>query len=114
MAIQDIIEIDGFSVLIKEFKKQVSDLIMDDSLRCSLIGRIDQLKRESIARAIQKLVSNCLPGDIESLKIIKDAYNIRSTVLHDGSTDADLREKSNQVEEVIRKVFESLISPHSS
>lgn len=113
VAEQDAIEFDDFSSLVKEFKERVSDLDIDEPLKNSLKGRIEQLKRESIARAIQKLVSTCLPGDVEALRLVKDAYNIKSAVLHDGSTDADLSAKSREIEVVIRKIFQQLISSES-
>lgn len=112
IAIQDSIENDEFIRLIDEYKKRVSSLDLDKSLRDSLIGRINQLKKESIGRSIQKLVLRCLPDDPVSMEIIKEAYNIRSQILHNGSTDADLSQKTNQVETVIRKIIECLISTH--
>lgn len=111
IAEQEAIEIADFSSLVKEFKQKVSALDIDESLRNSLMGRIEKLKRESISRAIQKLVVTCLPDDTEALQTIKDAYDIRSAVLHHGSTVADLGAKSKEIEAVIKNIFQHLISP---
>jgi hypothetical protein len=80
-----------------------------DSVRRSLEGRIRGLGRESIAQAIARLVMAQLPDDADALAVVKDAYSIRSTILHDGSTDADLDTKGRRVEAVIRRIYAAIL-----
>lgn len=98
--------------LIEEFKKQLNASEIHQSLKDTLRGRIDQLRVESVSRAIKRLVSSSLPDDPEAVDIVEEAYTLRSKILHEGSTDADLQQKTQQVEEIIRKLFEKHISDY--
>lgn len=96
--------------LVNSFKHQVRQ---DDSIamvtKDSLINRVGLLASESISQGIRRLVRTHLPDDEPSLETITEAYNIRSRILHDGSTEADLNEKSNEFEAVMRKLFASML-----
>ncbi len=95
--------------LITDFKSQIELSSLDQPLKDSLKGRIDQLRIESVSRAIRRLVKDKLPGDKESLEIIEEAYGLRSKILHEGATDADLQQKSHEVEQVIKVLIEKYI-----
>jgi hypothetical protein len=71
------------------------------------MGRVDSLNTESISSAIRRLVEDTIPNDREALEVIKEAYSLRSRILHNGSTDADLNERSRDVEAVIRRIIAS-------
>lgn len=114
IAVQRKYEDDKLAALLANFKEQLNSSDLDQSLITSLCGRIDQLRRESVSRAIECLVRDSLPDDAEALATIKDAYSLRSKILHEGSTDADLQEKSREAEEIIRKIFELKISEYTS
>ena len=91
--------------LVNSFVKQLTDTSIPDNIKRSVEGRIRALKKESISQAIQRIVQESLPANEKAVSIIKDAYNIRSTILHDGSTDADLEQKSNEIENIIRQIY---------
>ncbi len=52
------------------------------------------------------MIKEKLPDDKESLEIIEEAYGLRSKILHEGATDADLQKKGNEVERVIKSIIE--------
>jgi hypothetical protein len=62
------------------------------------------------SKAIRRLISDKLHGDADALATIDEAYNIRSRILHDGATDADLEMKGREVEAVVRRVFEQAVA----
>jgi len=104
---------DELTTLLANFKEQLNSSDLDPRLIASLSGRIDQLRVESVSRAIRRLVENSLPDDTQAVAIIEDAYNLRSKIIHEGSTDADLQEKSQKAEEIIRRIFELKISEYT-
>ena len=110
LAKQEKYEDEELKKLIKNFKQQIKSSNLDQQLKNSLDGRIDQLKLESVSKAIRRMVKEKLPGDNESIKIIENAYGLRSKILHEGATDADLQQKSNEVERVIKFIIEKHIN----
>jgi hypothetical protein len=93
--------------ILNRFKDQVKELRLSSNIEASLVGRVDNLSTESVLSAIRRVVMECLPEDPEALKIVEEAYNLRSRILHEGTTDADLSQKSQEVEAVIRRVIAS-------
>lgn len=93
--------------LFKEQLRQVESL--DEGIKASLLGRVEQLKKESITQSIIRLTSEMLPNNPAAQETIKEAYRIRSAILHEGSTDADLVEKSQEVEEIVRQILQAAI-----
>jgi uncharacterized protein (UPF0147 family) len=91
--------------LVDNFVNQLTDTSIPDNIKRSVEGRIRDLKKESISQAIQRIVQESIPANKKAVSIIKDAYNIRSTILHDGSTDAELEQKSNDIENIIRQIY---------
>ena len=91
--------------LVNSFVKQLTDTSIPDKIKRSVEGRIRDLKKESISQAMQRIVQESIPANEKAVSIIKDAYNIRSTILHEGSTDADLEQKSNEIENIIRQIY---------
>lgn len=92
---------------LNRFKDQIRQLGLSPIVESSLLGRVDNLSNESVLSAIRRVVNECLPGDAGALEIVEEAYNLRSRILHDGTTDADLSQKSQEVEAVIRRVIAS-------
>lgn len=109
LAVQKRYDDEKLHSLLKSFSEQVSDSELDSTIKGSLNGRINQLKFESVSRSIKRLVEETLPGDSEAVSIVQDAYDLRSKILHEGSTDADIQEKSRDVEEIVRKILETKI-----
>ena len=95
--------------LIREALETLNKIELDTEAKASIRGRIEGLRQESISSSIKNLVRTLLPEDTDAIEIIEDAYRIRSKMLHEGSTDADLKEKGQQVEDVIRKVIQKRI-----
>jgi Apea-like HEPN len=100
--------------LVDNFVNQLTDTSIPDNInKQSLKDRIRDLKKESISQAIQRIVQESIPANEneKAVSIIKDAYNIRSTILHEGSTDADLEQKSNEIENIIRQIYSHRLKP---
>jgi len=112
IAVQEKYEDENLVSLISEFKTKLNDSDISQNIKDSLQGRIDQLRVESVSKAIKRLINKSLPDNPDALEIIEEAYGLRSKILHEGSTDADLQQKSQKVEEVIRKIFEKYISDY--
>jgi hypothetical protein len=91
--------------IVNQFKDQVKGLNIPRQTETSLLGRIEGLATESVSSSIRHLIEVALPGDKEALNIVEDAYNLRSRILHEGTTDADLNQKSRGIESVIRRVI---------
>lgn len=98
--------------LIKTFKDHLRNSQIDNGVRESLSGQIDQLKIESVSRAIKRLINETLPHNTAAVEVIEEAYSLRSKILHEGSTDADLELKSREVEDVVRQILEAKIKEY--
>jgi len=55
------------------------------------------------------MVRDRLPEDPAAADVIKDAYAVRSKILHEGTTDADLGAKAQAVENVIRRLYAQIL-----
>jgi len=97
------------SDMIKQFKDQIKALNFRPQVEASMMGRIESLSRESVRSAMRRLVREALPDDSDALTVIENAYDLRSRILHDGTTDADLNQKSKELEAVIRKIIASKV-----
>lgn len=98
------------SNMLNQFTTQIKKMKFPSHIEASLIGRTENLSMESVMSAIRRLIREALPGDGEAVELIENAYDLRSRILHDGTTDADLNQKSQEVEAVIRKVIASKAS----
>lgn len=95
--------------LISCYLKELTASTVDPELKDALRDKINLLRIESISKAIRRLVKKLLPDEPDSLATIEEAYSIRSRILHDGATDADLAMKSREAEVVIRRMFEVIV-----
>lgn len=100
--------------LITVYKEELSESSMDQDLKDSLRNKIESLRIESISKAIRRLVGDKLPSDSDALATIEEAYGIRSRILHEGATDADLETKGREAEAVIRRVFEEVVAEYTA
>jgi len=98
--------------LIKLYQEELSISCIEQNLKNTLRNKIDNLRIESISKAIRRLVSEKLNGDLDAISTIEEAYGIRSRILHDGSTDADLEVKGREAEMVIRRIFEEMVADY--
>lgn len=88
-----------------ESLKETDDI--PDEVKQSLIGRIRDLRRESVRQAYLRLARQHLE-DYEA-RALDEAYNLRSEMLHDGNTDPDLPEVVQNVEALVSKIFGGII-----
>jgi len=100
---------------VRNLSTQFIDLLAKDSsipqaIRPSLIGRIRDLNRESVMQAIYRLIADNFPCNQTTLNTVKKAYSVRSSIVHDGSSDVDLDELSNEIEQVIRRIYSRMLN----
>jgi len=76
-----------------------------ENIKSSVKGRINELKKESISQAIKRRVKENFPENPDAVSTVEEAYNIRSKILHQGAFDADLEQKSNEIEDIIRQIY---------
>lgn len=112
LAVQQIYENKELIALILTFKESILNSMINGKIRDSLVGRIEQLKKESISMAIKRLVEETVPNDPGAAELIEEAYSLRSKILHEGSTDADLELKVREVENVVRQIFEAKVKQY--
>lgn len=112
LSTQEKYEIEELNALINNFKQEIENSELDVSLKNSLKGRIEQLKIESVSRSIRRMVKKKLPNDKKSLELVEYAYGLRSKILHEGATDADLEQKTIEVESVIKNLIQLSIEEY--
>jgi len=112
LSTQEKYDIDELNELINNFKQEIESSELEESLKNSLKGRIEQLKIESVSRSIRRMVKSKLPNDKKSLEFVEYAYGLRSKILHEGATDADLEQKTIEVESVIKNLIQLSIEEY--
>lgn len=78
--------------------------IDDDGLRNSLEGQIDRLKRESIRRAIRRMLVRHSVGDAE-LAAVEKAYDARSAIVHEGKRVPGLDAVANELDFLLLRLY---------
>jgi len=91
--------------LVESFVEQLKTTSIPEDIKSSLNGRINGLKNESITQAIKRLVKENFPENPDAVSTVEEAYKIRSKILHEGAFDADLAQKSNEIEDIIRQIY---------
>jgi Apea-like HEPN len=82
---------------------------IDQRIRASLYGRINQLRQESVRQALFRLAGSWFPHDTTIQKQIDHAYSLRSELLHEGTfadPDIDLTSEMNKIATVLRTLYE--------
>jgi hypothetical protein len=95
--------------LVESFVEQLKTTSIPEDIKSSLNGRINGLKKESVSRAIRRLVKEHFPKNPDAVSTVEEAYDIRSKILHDGAFDEDLEQKSNEIEDIIRQVYSRIL-----
>lgn len=99
-----------FDTLISSFISQVNQIdSIPENIKNSISGRARSLNSESISQAITRFVGKYFPGNSKIIKSVKEAYDIRSSILHEGTFDADLDEKGKLLEDVIRHIYSKIL-----
>jgi len=78
----------------------------------SLVGRLRQLREESIRQALLRLARETVPTNTDAPRVIDDAYALRSQLIHNGvpdNLDVDLEFEGRAVAAVIRDIYASLL-----
>ena len=92
--------------LVESFVAQLNKTTsLPENIKSSVKGRINELKNESISQAIKRLVKENFPENPDAVSTVEEAYKIRSKILHEGAFDADLAQKSNEIEDIIRQIY---------
>jgi len=91
--------------MVDDFLQHLNDRTIDDSVRNSLRGSIQRLKQESVGFAIKRMIRELLPDETTAVALVTHAYNIRSSLLHDGQADADLDVITRDLEQLIRRLI---------
>ena len=109
LANQETNEDPDLKILLSLFQRQLQESVLPQNIKEAIRDKIDLLKVESVSKAIRRLVRELLPEDSGAAEVIDEAYHIRSRILHDGLTDADLELRSREAEAVIRRIFQGLV-----
>ena len=84
-----------------------------EHLKTSLSGRLLQLKKESIRQALKRFVKEMFPEHSDIIKIIEEAYSIRSQITHEGrpnNLDIDLNSKMDEFEKIIISIYQEILN----
>ena len=96
--------------LVNEFIHQLNEILsINENVKNSIAGRARMLCNESISQSVIRLVENYIPDNPKVVESIVEAYKIRSNILHYGTFDADLDEKSNELEDIIRYIYGKIL-----
>lgn len=88
---------------------QLQGTAIEGDIRDSLIGRLKQLRHESISRAIRRVLHGALDADRGTRDILVESYEIRSELLHTGRTSRDLRDWLPATEDAMRPLFAGFV-----
>jgi hypothetical protein len=84
-------------------------LEIPEKLRQSLIGRLNELRRESIRQALQRLCEQWFPSNSAAWAAIDHAYRLRSQLIHEGALanpDIDISEETQKIQALIRAIYQ--------
>lgn len=83
--------------------------IEDADLKASLLGQVEGLKRESVRRAIRRLLINT-KLDKEDRDFVEEAYHARSKIVHEGHRVPELDAMTAKLDTLLKQVYRD-ISP---
>ena len=84
---------------------------IDITIRQSLQGRVNELKRESVRRALFRLSETWFPSNLLARKTLDKAYALRSQLLHEGTpqdADTQFSVEADRVAPYIRRIYEKI------
>jgi len=81
--------------------------IEDESLKNSILGQIEGLKRESIRRAIRRYVNKIELSDDER-QFIDEAYQARSNIVHEGQRVPELDGMTSRLDSILKQVYSEI------
>lgn len=89
------------------------DNLISEGKKESIRNRLALLKTESIRQSILGLIRETLPKSEKALKIIDEAYKVRSAIVHKGQPDEldlDLSKFGNIVRNIIRDLYSNMLN----
>lgn len=93
--------------LIKELKAKVKDFgLKDETIQNSLVGQIGNLKRESVRRALKRLLEQAKFSEDDRL-FVDQAYQARSDVVHEGKRVPELHLINGRLNKLLRQIYSS-------
>jgi len=99
---------DELSPLIETLTKVVEDTtIKDQNLKRSLIGQVANLKRESIRRAITRLLAEVELSE-EDQRFVDEAYKTRSKIVHEGQRVPELDIINSRLGQILKDIYVSI------
>ena len=99
---------DKLGSTISDLKKVIkASSINDERLKNSLMGQVDNLKRESVRSAIQRLLKESQISE-EDIKFVDQAYSARSKIVHEGQRVPELSILNSRLENVRTSVYKHI------
>lgn len=93
---------------VKNLKSVVQESnIEDDGIKSSLLGQIENLKRESVRRAVRRLLAEAELSD-NDCKFVDKAYQVRSKIVHEGHRVPELDAMNARLDSLLRVVYHSM------
>lgn len=98
--------------LVEEFKAKTQLSNIDEQTTKSIIGSLEDLKRESITQAGRTLIGRLIPNELfdgqSSADFFARCYNLRSQILHRGTVEdysVDVRHLANVMEGFVARLL---------
>lgn len=95
--------------LIKDLKNKVKEFELEDiMIKDSLMGQIENLKRESVRSALKRLLANA-SLDEDDRNFVGEAYQARSEIVHEGKRVPEIHLFNERLNSLLKKVYSSKI-----
>lgn len=93
--------------LIAQLKQTIDAYELDVDIKNSLKGQVEGIKRESVRKAIKRLLTN-KGMSRDDIRFVEEAYGVRSKIVHEGRRVPELNQMCNRLEQILRDVYISL------
>ncbi len=101
---------DKLGTTIKDLKDVVKESeIQDQRLKNSLMGQIENFKRESVRGAIRRLLKDSQISE-EDITFVDQAYSARSKIVHEGKRVPELSILNSKLENILISVYKYISS----
>lgn len=81
--------------------------IEDGGIKSSLLGQIEGLKRESVRRAVRRLLATVGLSD-EDCQFVDKAYQARSKIVHEGQRVSELDAMNGRLDSLLKFIYSSV------
>ena len=108
LAVQDDLN-DKLGTLIADLQSVVKTAaIAEDGLRQSIIGQVSNLRRESVRRALRRLLKK-LEIDESDINQVDEAYQTRSKILHEGKRVPELDHIAGCLDQILAEIYRKFV-----